>query len=176
MAWVFSLSAECGPTKAVASLFAQQFQQVTWNLSDGSQIQCRSTVFQDADANWWCRVIPSGVSQIGIEAPGSAYLMTELGILLYQQLRSIESYRYALVGVEVDEFRTYDELMGETPDFQIPGLVISTQLWRGLGAPQSFKSFSPNYLWQTYEGEVYRPLMVSPILKEQMEQLLCAAP
>jgi hypothetical protein len=40
--------------------------------------------------------------------------MTELGILLYQTLR-FTSFRYAVVGVEVDEFRTYSELMEDLP-------------------------------------------------------------
>jgi hypothetical protein len=35
--------------------------------------------------------------------------MTELGILLYQRLLSAPPFRYALAGIEVDEFRTYSE-------------------------------------------------------------------
>ncbi len=49
--------------------------------------------------------------EIGIEAPESAYLMTKLGILLYQKLRSASSFRHSILGVEVDEFRTYSELI-----------------------------------------------------------------
>ena len=47
--------------------------------------------------------------------------MTELGILLYQRLLSAPSFRYALVGVEVDEFRTYNELLEDLPNLAFPG-------------------------------------------------------
>jgi hypothetical protein len=46
----------------------------------------------------------------GVDTPETAYLMTEIGILLYRQLQSAPAFRFALVGVEVDEFRTYSEL------------------------------------------------------------------
>ena len=78
MAWVFSLSAECGTEQARAELFAQHFHEISWVLSNGRQSQCRAAIFQDLEENWWCRVCPSGISEIGIETPESAYLMTEL--------------------------------------------------------------------------------------------------
>jgi hypothetical protein len=174
MAWVFSLSAECGPEQATAARFSQHFENLAWVLSNGVRCQCRTTIFQDIDENWWCRVCPSGVSEIGIEAPDSAYLMTELGILLYQHLRSAPAFRYALVGVEVDEFSTYSELPKESLDLSLPGLVLSDVTWQAMTSPSTFRPFSPGYVWQPYEGEVYKPLMVSPVLKEQMNRLLVA--
>ncbi|NES81428.1 MAG: hypothetical protein F6K10_08435 [Moorea sp. SIO2B7] len=129
-------------------------------------------MFQDIDDNWWCRVCPSGVSEIGIEAPDSAYLMTELGILLYQHLRSAPAFRYALVGLEVDEFRTFEELLDESPKLSFPGLVLSDTTWQSIKSPPTFRSFSSGYVWQPYEGEIYKPLTVSPVLKEQMNRLL----
>ena len=43
-----------------------------------------------------------------------------------------------------------------------------------MGIPSTFKPFMQGHVWQPYEGEVYRPLTVSPILKEQMKDLLVA--
>ncbi|MGK7874472.1 MAG: hypothetical protein AB4426_14540 [Xenococcaceae cyanobacterium] len=174
MAWVFSLSAECGSEQKAAERFSKHFEDVSWVLSSGAQSQCRTKAFQDIDENWWCQVCPSSVSEIGIEAPDSAYLMTELGILLYQHLRLAPDFRYALVGVEVDEFRTYSELLDESPNFSFPGLVLSNATWQTMASPSTFRPFSSGYVWQPYEGEVYRPLMVSPVLKEQMNNLLVA--
>jgi hypothetical protein len=81
MAWVFSLSAECGIKQSEAQQFAQYFNEISWVLSNGRHSQCRAESFQDIEENWWCRVCPSGISEIGIDTPESAYLMTEIGIL-----------------------------------------------------------------------------------------------
>jgi len=98
--------------------------------------------------------------------------MTELGILLYQRLQSAPPFRYALVGVEADEFRSYSELTTEIPVTGFPGLVLEEAVWRSLGASTLFRPFSPGYVWQPYEGEVYKPLMVSTDLKNKLSELL----
>jgi hypothetical protein len=54
--------------------------------------------------------------------------MTELGMLLYKHLRIAPPFRYALVGVEVDEFRTYSELIEDLPNLSIPGLVLAKKI------------------------------------------------
>ena len=174
MAWVFSLSVECGPNRDSAEQISTHFDAVAWNLSNNVCFQCNTAVFQDVDDNWWCRVCPDSLSEIGIESADSAYLMTELGILLYQRLKSVSNYRFALVGVEVDEFRTYSELLDDAPDLDIPGLVVTDTLWQSTGQSSTFRPFSPGYVWQPYEGEVYKPLSVSSALREQMDQLLAA--
>ena len=46
--------------------------------------------------------------------------MTELGILLYQRLLSAPSFRYALVGVEVDEFKTGERIVRGFTKFGFP--------------------------------------------------------
>lgn len=172
MAWTFSLSAECGAEQSAARQFVQHFDEVSWVLSNGNHSQCHTAVFQDIEGNWWGRVCPSGISEVGIDGSDIAYQMTELGIFLYQQLQSAPPFRYALIGVEVDEFRTYSELNAESPDSSFPGLVLAELIWRSLGASSLFRQFSPGYVWQPYEGEVYKPLMVSPDLKNKLNELL----
>jgi hypothetical protein len=172
MAWIFSLSAECGTEPTVAEQFSQYFDRVSWVLSNGSESQCRTGIFQDIEDNWWCRVSPSSISEVGINTPEIAYLMTELGILLYQHLRSAPTFRYALVGLEVDEFRTYGELIEESSTLSFPGLVLADNMWQAVGSPPDFRSFSLGYVWKLYEGEVYKPLMVSSDLKNKFNELL----
>lgn len=174
MAWIFSLSAECGLEESQAKLFAQYFEGVAWTLSNGRQCQCRTDIFQDIDEGWWCRVYPDNISEVGIESPASAYLMTELGILFYQHLRSAPPFRYALVGVEVDEFKTYSELLEDASDLLIPGLVLAENIGQMLGLSSAYRAFSPGYVWLPYEGEVYNPLMASPALKNKLNELLLA--
>ncbi|BAZ16233.1 hypothetical protein NIES4071_81080 [Calothrix sp. NIES-4071] len=172
MAWVFSLSAECGSDQARAQEFSEHFNGAHWTLSNGAQSQCRVSIFQDIEDNWWCRVCPNNISESGVDTPETAYLMTELGILLYQRLLSAPSFRYALVGVEVDEFRTYSELLEDLPNLAFPGLVLALGIWQEAGSPQTFQPFSMGYVWKTYEGEVYKPLMASPDLKTKLNNLL----
>lgn len=175
MTWIFSLSAECGAEQAIAAQFCRHFDNVSWILSNSSQTQCHAETFQDIEENWWCQVCPSGISGItgfGTDTPETAYLMTELGIILYQHLRTTPTFRYALVGVEVDEFRTYKELLEESPAPAFPGLVLAETVWQAMGSSPTFRPFSLGYVWQPYEGEVYKPLMVSPDLKDKLNELL----
>lgn len=174
MAWIFSLSAECGSNQNDAECFAERFQEVSWQLSSGIESKCSTEIFEDSEDNWWTRVSPSSISQVGITTPEDAYQMTEIGILLYKHLQSAPRFRYALVGVEVDEFRTYSELV--TPphvlDVYPPGLVLAESLWQLIGCPMSFRFFASGYVWKPYEGEVYKPLMVSSNLRDKLNELL----
>ncbi|MGB3295294.1 MAG: hypothetical protein WBB01_20115 [Phormidesmis sp.] len=173
MTWAFSLSVECGPEQIAAQQFTRYFENTTLASSGDVSFRWFTTIFQDIDETWWCRVCPDGVSELGIEAPDSAYLMTELGIALYQRLRSAPSFRYAIVGLEVDEFRTYSELTCEAA-LDLPGLVLSDAICQSVASSSALRPFSPGYCWQPYAGEIYRPLAVSPALKEQMNRLLVA--
>jgi hypothetical protein len=175
MAWIFSLSAECGSDEIDAHKFAEHFEGILLLLSNGCQCQCRTDTFQDIEDNWWCRVSPNNLSEVGIDSPESAYLMTELGILLYQSLRFAPPFRYALVGVEVDEFRSYSELIEESSNLSMPGLVLAKPIEQQLGILPLFRSFSPSYVWQPYAGEIYNPLMTSPSLKNKFNELLAVS-
>ncbi|WP_427160970.1 hypothetical protein ACQFX9_04940 [Aliinostoc sp. HNIBRCY26] len=175
MAWIFSLSAECGSEEISASKFAQHFMGQILTLSNGSPCLCRADTFQDIENNWWCRVYPNNISELGIDSPESAYLMTELGILLYKHLRLAPPFRYALVGVEVDEFRTHSELIEDLPNLSIPGLVLAKKIEQEVETLQIFRIFSSGYVWQPYEGEIYNPLMASPDLKNKLNELLAVS-
>ena len=172
MTWKFSLSAECGSDQISGEHFAEHFEELSWTFSNGLQSQCHTAVFQDIDGGWWCQAYPDNISEVGIDRSDTAYQMTELGILLYQRLQSAPPFRYALVGLEVDEFRTYNELISETTVPSFPGLVMAKAVWELLGASNVFRPFSPGYVWQPYEGEVYKPLTVSPDLKNKFSELL----
>lgn len=175
MAWIFSLSAECGADESHVHQFAQHFEGIEWILSNGRKSLARTATFQDMEENWWCRVYPNNISAVGIDSAASAYDLTELGILLYQRLQVAPAFRYALVGVEVDEFRTYSELMEDLANLSIPGLVVAKELTQGLETLPGFRPFSSSYWWQPYQGEVYNPLMASPELKNKLNQLLAVS-
>lgn len=174
MAWIFSLSAECGPNREDAERFSDYFKEIVWLLSSGVESKCSTNIFQDSEDNWWSTVSPSGISKVGVATPVDAYQMTEIGILLYESLQSAPSFRYALVGIEVDEFRTYSELMtaDNKLDISCSGLVLAETLWQLASCPAGFRFFAPGYVWKPYEGEVYKPLTVSSNLRDKLNELL----
>lgn len=175
MALIFSLSAECGSQPETARDLANYFNKISWQLSNDIHSISHAEIFQDSEDNWWTRVCPSGITEVGIITPEDAYYLTEIGILLYQNLQSAPSFRYALVGVEVDEFRTYSELITATnrQDIDFPGLVLSEPIWQLIDRPVGFRKFAPGYVWKLYQGEVFKPLIVSSNLQDKLNEL-CA--
>jgi hypothetical protein len=149
MAWIFSLSAECGPDIANANTFGQHFNGFTANLRDGSQYPCDVSEFRNEDA-WWVRVVPQNVTRRGIENEQQRRELTEIGYALYERLRTARAFRFALVGVEVDGFRSLRDLDEEVINLDLSGLVISEEIWRRLGSPDSFTPFAEGYVWRPF--------------------------
>lgn len=138
MAWVFSLSVECGSERSAAETFSHAF--------DGRIVEghaTRTRVFADAGA-WWCSVC------VDVETGGEADALQErLAQALLERLRSAPPFRFGHVGVEVDLFRTWDELAGERFEHQaFAGVVLSDAAWRRAGSPGGFAVFRPGYVWR----------------------------
>lgn len=142
MAWIFGLNAECGPSGAHACELARHFHG--WPTG----------IYRDAE-NWWCGVFPDGLSRSGITSDADAAAMTAAGHRLYERLLTAPPvYRYALAGVETDEFHTYDELTVDPANPWIcPGLVLGDDVWATLGKPAAYGPFAPGYRWVPYRGE-----------------------
>ena len=99
-------------------------------------------------------VTVDGISRTGITAQSDAEEMTLIGFEFYQLLKAAPDFRYALTGVEVDEWRTMEELEEEPNDILlIPGFVIRSDVYKRLGSPGNLKAFSLTHLWTPYEGE-----------------------
>ncbi len=136
MAWIFSLSIECGARQQDARAMGSHFAA----LALDGQGPLDVSVNADGDGGWWA-VVSAG----DVAAPDRG----DVAARLYELLMGASCpYRYALVGLEVDHFRTYQELLDATPeelrDFE--GLVLSDALWRALGQPEGFEAFRPGYL------------------------------
>lgn len=155
MAWIFELSAECGSEQEAADAFAAHFENFRCVHSDASQSFCSTGTHQDSDGNWWACVVPSGLSRNGIRDEVEAGLMTEIGHLLCEHLRTAPPYRYALVGMESEDFRYFSELDDDLINLPFQGLVISHGIWEGLGRPAIFVPFEPGYVWRPYVGETF---------------------
>ncbi|MBP0452566.1 hypothetical protein J5Y04_23915 [Kitasatospora sp. RG8] len=163
MAWIFSLSAECGPSQADALAVAGHFAARQGTGQDVGQGAGQGTgwaagwvadVVRDDRGNWWAWAVPGGLSRTGIGSDADARAMTEAGHHLYACLRSAPArYRYALAGVEADMFRFFDELTADEDLGAFPGLVLADGVWELAGRPPGFTTFSPGYRWLPYPGE-----------------------
>jgi hypothetical protein len=140
--WIFALNAECGPAEGDARALAGHFRD--W-----------PTEVVRIGEDWWCGVVPEGLSRSGVGSATEAAAMTSAGNRLYERLRTAPPvYRYALAGVETDEFRHHAELIAEDEDLtRFPGLVIRQDIWAAVGAPPVFDAFAPGYRWIPYAGE-----------------------
>lgn len=76
--------------------------------------------------------------------------MTEMGLPLYERLRTAPPFRYAWVGVEVDDFRTFDELDDDIVRLDFSGLVLADAVWRALGESDHFVPFARGYRWRPF--------------------------
>lgn len=158
MGWFFSLSAEFGSNKTDAENFALYFDKTTFVLSNQQKFFCSvpgGFLKQGGkEANLWCMVCPTKINGEDIDIYKDKQQMRELVPLLYQHLRSAPLFRFALVGIEVDKCITYEELISDNLILQKPekfsGLVVSQEIWRKLGSPNSFVSFREGYFWIPY--------------------------
>ena len=134
MAWIFSLSAECGHNKHDADAVAKHFDRYTAVLEDGSRYSCSSHV-SEIEGAWWAVCCPDGVSRKGVNSVDDERVMTAVGLALYDHLQTAPSHRYALVGVEVDGFREYDEIDNDVIELHISLSPEPENRWYRLGRP-----------------------------------------
>jgi hypothetical protein len=156
MAWIFSLSAECGWDQRDARAFAVHFDRYVAVTDIGERVPCPCGVVQDGDAGWWVSVVPEGVSRSGVRHERDRSQMTQIGLSLYDRLRTAPPFRFALVGVEADEFRTFKEIDDDLIRLDFNGLVINDDIWSTLGEPDIFVPFSPGYRWRPFSGASLR--------------------
>lgn len=164
MAWIYSLSAECGPDRALADAVAAHFEGLSFELVTGKTSQCTITVHLDKESNWWADVFPDNLTRSGGSSLTDAIEISEVGFRLYKHLKAAPSFRFALFGCEVEEFRLFSELaehvvtygdglkvFDRDPAFN--GLVLRYDVWADLGRPIAFFPFAENYCWHLYEGK-----------------------
>lgn len=150
MAWIFSLAIEFGDDADARNVAAAILEAI--ELPVASRLQ--PVRFGDADGGLWLLVEPEGLSRTGLSNEADAAAATSAGWVLYDALRQITGYRYAIVGLEVDEFRTYPELLdggaGGAQTFH--GLVLHPDLYDQLGCPADFEPFAEGYVWLPWRG------------------------
>lgn len=149
MAWIFSLWAQCG-TCEEADTFAAHFKAQRWTLIKGTEICCCASIVSGTCC--WVRPAPTSLEVAQEEVVAQR---TEIAYRLYEHLRSAPPFRFALVGVEVDDVRTDLELLGmaRDPHRAYRGMVLTADLWHRAGRPSSFEPFGATHVWRPYQGE-----------------------
>jgi len=100
-------------------------------------------------------VIPSGLSRAGNYDEQTAKRLSEVGFLLFEQLKTAPNFLFSLVGVEVDdayELQDILEILHSAPSNH-HGLAVCASLWKQHGSPAAFLPFSAKAVWIPYQGE-----------------------
>ena len=157
MAWYFELEIECGEDELSAGLFVQQFDGVEVVFPDGLKAVLFAITHIDSEGHQCVSVGSKNIMCGGGNDPNltKRQYTSEAGRQLYERLRGVSgSFRFALVGWEVDQAFTYNQLVVENwNDDGLPGLVVSKEIWLKFGCPSYFVPFKEGYYWHEYEGE-----------------------
>ena len=128
MAWVFGIAAEFGGDELAATSFAEHFKQVLLPRVGSAQRR-----FKDAEGNNWVHVYGQPAQEESLCRQQLNELALEIG-----------GFRYALAGLETDEFRTYSELIEDLGEF-FPGLILHASIIEEKGPLAAFQKVSENY-------------------------------
>lgn len=149
MALTFSIYIETGnfeQTRAIEQHFLNH-GSIDWN---GQEYQLQS--FSATDG---CAITPNGTSTTGIDTKEQCIEMSELGFKLYDKLKTAPDFRFALVGVEVDDFVEFNDLIN-VPEINLdrPGRVISRSIKESSALYSNYEQFNETHYWTPYEGEL----------------------
>ena len=112
MALIFGLAIAFGRNKATADKAIKHFKGRRFKFTNGLESILETQCLEDREGNSWLLVCPNNLSKSGISSEEDAKQMSEIGEFLYKLLRTAPSFRYALVGVEVELFRLESEISG----------------------------------------------------------------
>lgn len=127
MAWLFSLSVECGPTPEDAERLGQA-------LLARVEVPARLRTFSDASGGAWVSVIVEDIDEDDTDAVDA--LADRLRLVL---ATTSLPFRFGLAGIEVDEARTWPELLEDIGEGALfGGVVLHSQQWQALGEPPGF--------------------------------------
>lgn len=152
MAWIFSAWVQCG-TGEQARAIVNHFDRASLDTTDGTVVTCKTSIC----ARTCCWIAPTNVSRTGVTSAQVAEHLSMVGYWLYSELRAAPAFRFALVGVEVDDVRSNDEIVAMVQDSHpaCRGLIVAEEYWKRAGCPSRLEPFSPGLVWWPYAGEEY---------------------
>ncbi len=146
MAFFYQLAIECGADHTAAMRIRSQFNRHNISLKETLGFWSVDLPEQDMSGYWWISVLTE-INGKALEATSDEKLISSAGQCLYDKLKEITGYRFAIVGIEAYQFNRAESLQGLLGHQGLQGLVVSGEFYEQLGRPEDFVYFSPGYLW-----------------------------
>ena len=153
MAWVFELAVECGSERYVAAALKGHFENLSFDLkegSDGPYSILPQAITTDEEQNWWQSAICTLNGSNVVRHSEDSSVLQKLASVFYDRLRSAQAYRFALVGVEANQFSTFTGLKTLVTHTGLNGLVLRKDVYDLFNKPTGFECFARDYVWRPY--------------------------
>ena len=150
MAWVLELTIECGRNQAVACAVERQLAEcgALWPTGiEGDPHALYIVQSTDEDGSVWVTAMPAFRQRAFLQLIDPPDVLRYWGGILYEYLKKVSGYRFARVGIEVEQFNSLDNLRELIEQKRPQGLVLREDICQSYGSPPSFEAFSPGYLW-----------------------------
>jgi hypothetical protein len=154
MAWIFQLAIECNTDAVACERMKGHFDRCPFVLEAGIRGRFAvDTISQDENNRWWVSV-SSSIGEKILQSTDSKDLIAQVSEKLYDRLRSVSGYRFALAGVEAFQFNNIEALPKLVRNPALAGLVVDEQLFGQLGMPSEFIKFAEGYFWRPYQDYI----------------------
>jgi len=150
MGWFYGAAIYTKNTWGAQSLVGKYAGQTfVFNNTEVCRLRAYEQFIQDG---YWVNIYPKEVTRSGIANEEEAKKANEFCNVMYGMLRNDVNFDYAICGVEVDEFRTLEELIADFRDgsvMKLDGLVVSHELFKEVPVIywNGWEAFSPTHWW-----------------------------
>lgn len=159
MSWLFGMAIECGFNSDTATSIINHFKDFSVPLSNNmitsfsSELELETT--PTGKKIFWVNIYNNDFLSGG-GTPELDSLLDEIGLALYNKLKTVSFYRFAIVGIEVLMSLSYEDIYsqlrnGNNLDY-LNGVVIENDLEINSLLKSNFKLFSKGYQWLPYDG------------------------
>lgn len=147
MAFLFQLTVECDNDHETALRVKRCLEGDTITLGGGRTFYLRANdVSRDERGRWWVSVGLQDGDRF-LQSSDNSTLLAEAGEKLYEKLKVVHGYRFALVGIEVFQFNDVESLPKLLAVPGLKGLVINKELLQKLNLRKDFVEFCSGYWW-----------------------------
>lgn len=170
MAWIWGMTINCA-SEADAKEVERRFDASGFSVPTAGSVSLNIGI-EHTNSGWEVGVVPriikDGRSEL-LNGHGSASDENEIididatAKVLYDRLAQIQTYRFALTGFEVSDWRSAGELLDDISPgsscedqlYTLPnicsGLVIASRMWALANYPHTFVEFSSEeHMWLPY--------------------------
>jgi len=152
MAWILQLAVECESDREAAIRVSQHFDGHVFHVDEAVSVRCAaSDTIKDERNCYWIEIAPT-ISGKSLPHNSDPSLLNTVALHLYERLKSVAGYRFAVAGIEVFQFNGTEGLsrMVHDTSLNLDGLVLRDELFGAFGNPSQFINFAPGYKWRPF--------------------------